>query len=94
MKQTGEWGEFFPIKFSPYGYNETIAQDYFSLSKEIIRGHGWQWKEEEKNPIRREETDMIKNCHQCQKAYLIIEQEKKFYDKFRHRLGQVVSASP
>lgn len=88
MKQTGEWGEFFPIKFSPYSYNETLAYDYFPLSKEAVTEHSWQWQEEEKNPIRKEETDMIKNCHQCQRSYLIIEQEKKFYDKFQLPLPQ------
>ncbi|MBI4975266.1 hypothetical protein HZC20_01180 [Candidatus Peregrinibacteria bacterium] len=25
MKSTGEWGQFFPIKMSPFDYNETIA---------------------------------------------------------------------
>jgi len=33
MKKTGEWGEFFPMKLSPFGYNETVAQEYFPLEK-------------------------------------------------------------
>ena len=31
MMRTGEWGEFFPSSISPFGYNETIAQEYFPL---------------------------------------------------------------
>lgn len=34
MIQTKERGEFFPIQDSTYGYNETIAQQYFPLSKD------------------------------------------------------------
>ena len=28
-----KYGEFFPPEFSPFGYNETIAQEYFPLTK-------------------------------------------------------------
>ncbi|HEY5713828.1 MAG TPA: hypothetical protein VIT68_00580, partial [Candidatus Gracilibacteria bacterium] len=40
MKETREWGEFFPISLSPFAYNETVAQEYFPLSKEeaLVRG--------------------------------------------------------
>ena len=27
MKKTKEWGEFFPVHYSSFGYNETVAQD-------------------------------------------------------------------
>ncbi len=37
------YGEFFPFMFSPFAYNETMADYYFPLSKnEIIEG-GMQW---------------------------------------------------
>lgn len=29
MKETGEWGEFFPMEISPFSYEDTVAQDYF-----------------------------------------------------------------
>jgi hypothetical protein len=38
MIQTGEWGEFFPASLSPFGYNETVAQEYFPLSREAVLG--------------------------------------------------------
>ncbi|HEY5713830.1 MAG TPA: hypothetical protein VIT68_00590, partial [Candidatus Gracilibacteria bacterium] len=54
MKETGEWGEFFPISMSPFAYNETVAQEYFPLTKEeaLERGYGWRG-EEESSPLKR-----------------------------------------
>ena len=49
MKKTGEWGEFFPLELSPFGYNETVASEYFPLEKEEILARGLRWKEEEVN---------------------------------------------
>ncbi|PID70180.1 hypothetical protein CSB37_03320 [bacterium DOLZORAL124_38_8] len=46
MKQTGEWGEFFPANMSPFAYNETVANEYFSLTKDEAEKRGYQWKEE------------------------------------------------
>lgn len=43
MKNTGEWGEFFPSKYSHFGYNETIAQDNYSLSKNKALEKGFNW---------------------------------------------------
>ncbi|HRI36281.1 MAG TPA: hypothetical protein PK765_04380 [bacterium] len=34
MRETGEWGEFFSPNLSPFGYNETVAMEYFPLTKE------------------------------------------------------------
>ncbi len=47
MKQTREWGEFFPQHLSPFGYNETTAHEYFPLTQEEVLQKGWKWKEEE-----------------------------------------------
>ena len=46
MKETGEWGEFFPATMSPQAYNETLGQEYYPLSKEEVISRGWKWKEE------------------------------------------------
>jgi hypothetical protein len=45
MKQTGEWGEFFPITMSPFAYNESMAQMWYPLTSEQTRNHGWLWRE-------------------------------------------------
>ncbi len=44
MQKAWEWWEFFPITLSPFAYNETMAQDYFPLSREWILHKGWRWK--------------------------------------------------
>ena len=46
MKKTGEWGEFFPSKLSPFCYNEALVQDFYPLSKEQTLKDGYKWKEE------------------------------------------------
>lgn len=43
MQQTGEWGEFFPVALSPFGYNETNAQDYYPLTKQEALQMGFRW---------------------------------------------------
>lgn len=49
MKKNGEWGEFFPIKYSPFGVNETQAIKELNFSKEeaILSGYKWQDKIQE-----------------------------------------------
>lgn len=46
MKDTGEWGEFFPPWVSADDYNNTIANDYFPLAREEVLQRGWNWYEE------------------------------------------------
>src|SRR3990167_1931595 len=41
------YGEFFPLELSPFAYNETIAQEYFPLTKEQAIDKGYQWKDPE-----------------------------------------------
>ncbi len=44
------YGEFFPPELSPFCYNETIAQEYFPLTKEQALEQGYSWKDpEERN---------------------------------------------
>ncbi len=46
MEKSGEWGEFFPVEISPFAYNETVAAEYFPLTRKEIAARRWQWKEE------------------------------------------------
>ena len=41
------YGEFFPPELSPFSYNETIAQEYFPLTKEEALNQGYSWKDPE-----------------------------------------------
>ncbi len=46
MKKNGEWGEFFPISLSPFGYNESIINEYFPLSREEAEKQGYRWADD------------------------------------------------
>jgi hypothetical protein len=39
------YGEFFPPDLSPFAYNETIAQEYFPLTKDQAEAQGYRWKD-------------------------------------------------
>jgi hypothetical protein len=49
MRGTGEWGEFFPSSISPFGYNETVAQEYYPMTREevLARGQKFTWSDYE-----------------------------------------------
>ncbi len=47
MKADEEWGEFFPASISPFGYNETVANDYLPLSREVARKGWYNWSDYE-----------------------------------------------
>lgn len=96
--QAGEYGELFPIEISPFAYNETVAQDYFPLSKEEVLKKGWRWREDEsekmyKGPrveipvnINDAGEDICKKILTCEvtgKPYKIIPQELQFYKKMQ-----------
>jgi hypothetical protein len=55
------YGEFFPPELSPFAYNETIAQEYFPLTKIQAKeqGYGWKEKEEKKYKIDIKSTDIL-----------------------------------
>jgi hypothetical protein len=41
------YGEFLPPSMSPWAYNETLAQEYFPLTKEEALARGYRWKDVE-----------------------------------------------
>ena len=42
-----EYGSFFPMELSPFAYNETIAQEYFPLTRDEALEKGYRWLEPE-----------------------------------------------
>jgi len=38
---------FFPLKMTPFAYNETLAGEYFPLSREEVLKRGLKWREPE-----------------------------------------------
>ncbi len=45
MKNTSEYGEFFPPELAPVYYNETQGILYAPLTKEEVLAKGWHWEE-------------------------------------------------
>jgi hypothetical protein len=41
------YGEFFPIELSPFAYNESLAQQFFTLKEGDIISYGYPWKDTE-----------------------------------------------
>lgn len=95
MKKNKEWGEFFSIANSGFCYNETIAQDYYPITKEEALKKGWKWKDIDKKEYQPQKyvvpqnikdiPDSIVNeilaCKSCGKNFRLIVQELEFYRK-------------
>lgn len=54
MKAAGEWGEFFPTRFSAFGYNETAAQEMYPLAKEEALTQGFAWEDQPRGTFGKE----------------------------------------
>lgn len=106
MKKTGEWGEFFPINISIFGYNETLAEEHFPLTKDQALKLGANWKEEDLNnryqgakinvpknikDTGNEITKQILTCDKCSKNYKIIPQELELYRKINVNIPTLCS---
>lgn len=88
------YGEFFPIELSPFGYNETAAQDYYPLSREQAIEKGYPWSDygsdikyefsdyEIPDDIKDVKDDILEKILKCEvsgKTYKIIPMELQFY---------------
>ena len=89
-----KYGEFFPAEISPFAYNETIASNFFPMTKDEIAENGYKYKEPEsrkyETTIKAEDLpDHIKDapdsilnevikCAKCERGYRIIPMELKF----------------
>jgi hypothetical protein len=80
LKETGEWGEYLHPSVTPFGYNETIAQEYFPLDPASATQLGYQWHTiPDKSPAPA--TVGTQTCQQCQKSYRFVKAELDFYQK-------------
>ncbi|MFH0819088.1 MAG: hypothetical protein V1898_03795 [Patescibacteria group bacterium] len=79
MHKTGEWGEFFPIKYSPFPYNETMAQIYYPLTKDqaIQKGYFWRDKDQKEYQIQQD----VQVCIATGKVFRLQKAELEFYKK-------------
>lgn len=79
-----KYGEFFPIELSPFCYNETIAQNFFPLTKEeaIKKGYRWREKESKNYIITKTKNDLPDDIKDVTDSILdeVIECENKDYN--------------
>lgn len=82
MRGTGEWGMLLPPQLSPFGYNETVAQEYFPLTRTQAAKNGWKWRDENKDSsaiyqgpkaeipdnIKKAESDVPDKIFSCEKC--------------------------
>lgn len=98
MKQTGEWGEFFPMKYSPFAYNETMANLSFPLTASDAIKEGLKWQDAfqiTKGKTTRKEVpdditdvpdliiDDVLECSTCGRNYKVVKDELTFYRKWK-----------
>ncbi len=44
MKHDATFGQFFPPTISPFGFNETLGQDYYPLTEQTAKEKGFKWE--------------------------------------------------
>ncbi len=96
MKKTGEWGEFLPVHISPFAYNETVAIEYYPMTREKALDSGFRWIDDSRDKVHKELDYVIADniaevddeickqvliCEESSKPYKIIPQELAFYRK-------------
>lgn len=80
MTKTGEWGQFFSPALAPYAYNETMAMEFFPLTKEQALAHGWSWQDNLPGTYgKADATKHIFDCTNCHKNFKLIAPELAFY---------------
>lgn len=92
------YGEFFPTEISPFGYNETVAQEYFPLEKAEALERGYNWSDYEAetkyqfsdyqipddiSDVKDDILEKILKCEVSGKPYRIIPMELAFYRRLR-----------
>lgn len=97
MKETGEWGEFFPMADSPFAYNESMAALPFPMTREDILNKGLRFEDNIQHthgkttikdlPDDIHDTDEnildeVLECVDCLRNYKITKNEFIFYKKW------------
>ena len=95
MRETEEWGEFFPPEISRFDYNETIAQDHYPLTEEVACALGFTWRAKDKRDYQPQQVqipasivdvgedicEQLLACRNCRKNYKVSKPEFSFYVK-------------
>lgn len=94
MIARGEWGEFFPMEHSFFAYNETVANDFYTLEKGQVLAKGLKWMDEKVydkksdfvipdsiNDVSDDIIDKVLVCESTGRLYKITPAELKLYRK-------------
>ena len=94
--QKGAFGEFFHPSLSIFCYNETVAQEYFPLTKTEALARGYRWREKDPKEYRPQTIEIpndiskvspnilneILSCEKCEKNFRIEKMELGFYKQY------------
>lgn len=89
MRNNSVYGEFFPPLLSTFGYNESSAQEQFTLTKEQAIAEGFKWEDTERGTYGKENGKDIFACETCKKNFRIIPREFEFYQRLSIPLPQL-----
>lgn len=90
------YGEYFPTDICPWKYNESLAYEFFPLTKEEALRRGFSWRDPDVREykeatvvvpdhikdVKDEILQGILKCESCGKNYQIIQMELDFYRRF------------
>lgn len=79
MKQTGEWGSYFPTWLSPFPFNHTVAFDFYPADKSAVMARGLRWLEPEEMGRDLQTIHLesgVQVCSVTGKPFRIIKQER------------------
>ena len=97
MKETEEWGQYFPAKYSAHSYDQTYAQEFFPLKKQEAINQGFNWIDQQEKQYKPSEVGEIPDniddfkeadlnkvfeCEKSKKYFKITKQELEFYKKY------------
>jgi hypothetical protein len=75
MQETGEWGQFFPIRISPFSFNKTIGFEYYPVGKKEALEKGWSWENDLNSGSSRAKSSDLQTCEVSGKLFRVSTQE-------------------
>ncbi|MBT4917328.1 hypothetical protein HN709_04125 [Candidatus Peregrinibacteria bacterium] len=102
MLEDEEYGEFFPTELSLHAYNETVANEYYPMTKDEVVNRGWRWREKDHMEYKKVDikpperigdvTDDILNsifgCDRCGRNYKVLKQELGLLRKLKYPVSK------
>ncbi len=96
MKKEKTYGDFFPPRLSPFGYNETLAKEYFPMEEKEAEEKKFNWQKNATGTYGKETIKEIPKtieevgenalkevfaCEECKKNFRLTKSELDFYKR-------------